>query len=306
MKFSMGQLLRFGIACLLTVAGHQAYGADAASVKELIIKTKDGVKVDTLVMYPEQSSAQELGVVVMNHGFLMSNAYYRNVLAEIAAQGFVIVAPQTIAPGGLPIGKPSTAVEAKSTAEVINWMSTNLSGIVGQEVDWNKVALVNHSRGSKVAWTMLRDGLVNVKAVAAIDPVDGTQDGTGLATTGVQLKIPALIIGTGLGGQKNLGQACAPTNVNYNLFWNTVSTSPSWLFVANDYGHMDFLDEKTNCGFTCSVCVSAPKTLSRPDLRSWMGSTIGAFFRGVVHGDDTSLESVENNPLNLSLTKANR
>lgn len=304
MKFSMGQLLRFGIACLLTVAGHQAYSQ--TSVKELIIKTKQGVKVDTLVMYPEQSTAEELGVVVMNHGFLMSNAYYRNVLAEIANQGFVVLAPQTIAPGGLPIGKPSTAVEAKSTAEVINWASTNLSGLVGQTVNFDKLALVNHSRGGKVAWTMLRDGLVNAKAVAAIDPVDGTQDGTGLATTGVSLKIPALIIGTGLGGQKNLGQACAPTNVNYNLFWNTVNNSPSWLFVANDYGHMDFLDEKINCGLTCSVCVSGAKDKSRPDLRSWMGTTIGAFLRGVVLGDDISLESVESNPLNLSLTKANR
>lgn len=304
MKFPMGQLLRFGVACLLTIGGQQAYGE--ASVKELIVKTKDGVKVDTLVMYPEQSSADSLGVVVMNHGFLMSNAYYRNVLAEIAEQGFVVVAPQTISAGGLPIGKPSTAVEAKSTAEVINWMSTHLSSLVGHEVDFDKLALVNHSRGGKVAWTMLRDGLVNVKAVAAIDPVDGTQDGTGLATTGVKLKVPALIIGTGLGSKKNLGQACAPSNVNYNLFWNTVSHSPSWLFVANDYGHMDFLDEKINCGMTCSVCVSAPKDKSRSDLRSWMGSTIGAFLRGVVHGDDASLESVEHNPLNLSLTKANR
>jgi chlorophyllase len=306
MKFSMGQLLRFGIACLLTVAGHQAYAAGEASVKELIIKTKQGVKVDTLVMYPEQSTGSELGVVVMNHGFLMSNAYYRNVLAEIANQGFVVVAPQTIAPGGLPFGKPSTAVEAKSTADVINWMSTNLSGLVGQDVNFDKLALVNHSRGSKVAWTMLRDGLVNAKAVAAIDPVDGTQDGTGLATKGVSLKVPALIIGTGLGGQKNLGQACAPTNVNYSLFWSTVTTSPSWLFVANDYGHMDFLDDGINCGLTCSVCVGAAKDKSRPDLRSWLGSTIGSFLRGVVLGDDNSLESVDNNPLNLSLTKANR
>jgi chlorophyllase len=306
MKFSMGQLLRFGIACLLTVAGHQAYAAGEASVKELIIKTKQGVKVDTLVMYPEQSSSQELGVVVMNHGFLMSNSYYRDVLAEIANQGFVIVAPQTIAPGGLPIGKPSTAVEAKSTAEVINWMSSNLSGLVGKSVNFDKLALVNHSRGSKVAWTMLRDGLIDAQAVAAIDPVDGTQDGTGLATSGVQLKVPALIIGTGLGSKKNMGQACAPENVNYKLFWNTVSDSPSWLFVANDYGHMDFLDEKINCGMTCNLCVSAAKDKSRPDLRNWIGTTIGSFFRGVVHGDGNALDSVENNPMNLSLTKANR
>jgi chlorophyllase len=306
MKFSMGQLLRFGIACLLTVAGHQAYAAGEASVKELIIKTKQGVKVDTLVMYPEQSSADELGVVVMNHGFLMSNSYYRDVLSEIANHGFVIVAPQTIAPGGLPIGKPSTAVEARSTAEVINWMSSNLSGLVGKSVDFDKLALVNHSRGSKVAWTMLRDGLIDAKAIAAIDPVDGTQDGTGLATTGVQLKVPALIIGTGLGGKKNLGQACAPENVNYKLFWNTVSDSPSWLFVANDYGHMDFLDEKINCGMTCNLCVGAAKDKSRPDLRSWMGQTIGSYLRGVLHGDSNALDSVEDNPMNLSLTKANR
>jgi chlorophyllase len=299
----MGPLLRFGIICLLNGLAHQAH---AAFVKELIIKTKDGVKVDTLVIYPEQSSAQELGVVVMNHGFMMSSVYYRTILAEIAASGFVVVAPQNMTPGGMPMGKPSTAVEAKSTVQVINWLSDRLSGFVSQPVDWNKLALVNHSRGSKVAWTMLHQDMVNVKAVAAIDPVDGTHDGTELSTQGMQLKIPALIIGSGLGGQKKFGQACAPTKVNYNLFWSTVSASPSWLFVVNDYGHLDILDDNIHCGLACSLCATASTSFSRHALRSWMGSTIGAFFRGIVHGDEGSLEALKNNPMNLSLTQTLR
>lgn len=301
MKFPMGQLLRFGMACLLTVAGQQSF----AAAKELIVKVKDGVKVDTLVLYPEQTTTQPLAVVVMNHGFLLSNSYYRNILAEIADAGFVVIAPQTIAAGGLPIGKPSTAVEAKTTVEVVNYFTTRLSGLINHSVDFNKIALVNHSRGGKIAWTLVRDNLLSPKAIAAIDPVDGTADGTVITTKGVQLKVPALIIGTGLGSQKVLGQACAPADVNYNLFWNTVTTSPSWLFVANDYGHMDFLDEGINCGLTCSVCVAA-KTAPKADLRNWIGTTIGSFLRGVIYGDAASLDDVEANPLGLSLTKVNR
>ncbi len=304
MKFSLGQFLRFGAACLLTLVGQQALSNETLAVKELLLKAKDGLKVETLVIFPEQSQAEPLGVVVMNHGFLMSNQYYREVLAKVANYGFVVVAPQSIPAGGLPFGKPSTAVEAKTTAEVVSWMSTRLAGLVDHAVDFDKLALVNHSRGSKVAWTMLRDGLVNAKAVASMDPVDGTMDGTGLATKGVALKLPALIIGTGLGSKSGgFGQACAPANVSYKIFWDTISKPRSWLFVANDYGHIDFLDEKINCGLTCSACANAAKDKSKADLRQWMGSTIGNFLRGTLYGDSDSLESVENNPLNISLTK---
>ncbi len=310
MKFSLGQLLRFGMisvtAALLSLAS-LASAAEQVPVKELLLKVKDGVKVDTLVMYPEVSQPEPLGVVLMNHGFLMSNQYYREVLALIAAQGFVIVAPQTIAAGGLPIGKPSTAVEAKTTVAVLDFLNTRLATLINHAVDFNKLALVNHSRGSKIAWTMIRDGMVNAKAIAAMDPVDGTMDGTALSTTGIQLKIPAMIIGTGLGSKSGgLGQACAPANVNYSLFWNTVTTSPSWLFVANDFGHIDLLDEKINCGLTCSVCAKATKDHPTTELRNWLGNTIGAFLRGTLYGDSTSLDSVESNPLNLSLSKSNR
>jgi len=304
MKFTLGPLLRLGTACLLTFAGQQAFSAETLAVKELLLKVKDGLKVETLVIFPEQSQAEPLGVVVMNHGFLMSNQYYRQVLAQIADYGFVVVAPQTIPAGGLPFGKPSTAVEAKATAEVVSWMSTRLAGLIDHAVDFDKLALVNHSRGAKVAWTMLRDGLVNAKAIASIDPVDGTMDGTGLATKGVALKLPALIIGSGLGSKSGgFGQACAPANVSYKIFWNTISMPRSWLLVANDYGHIDFLDEKINCGLTCSVCATAAKDKSKAELRSWMGSTIGTFLRGTLYGDSIALDSVESNPLNISLSK---
>ena len=47
-------------------------------------------------------------VVVLQHGFLLSNTYYSQLIAQIASHGFIVVAPQMYEAGGLPFGKGST------------------------------------------------------------------------------------------------------------------------------------------------------------------------------------------------------
>lgn len=265
------------------------------AVQEQLIKAGNGLGLETLVVSPTAESAEPLGVLVMTHGFLLSQTYYRDILAQIADQGFVVLAPQAYTPGGLPFGKPTTDVEAQKVAQAIGWFSTQLEGIVDRPVDFSKLGIVSHSRGSKVAWTIMRDKLLNVQALAAIDPVDGTQDGTSRVTGGsLTLNVPAYIIGSGLGGNGGgLSPACAPSDLSFNQFWKSAQTSPSWLLVAKDYGHMDFLDEASKCGFICSVCSKAPTSKSRPDFRAWIARGVGSFMRGILYEDQTSLDTLD-------------
>ena len=305
-----GLFSALGVGLKLFIAGTwvlatQNASAGQAGVKVLNVKVGDGLKVPTLVIFPEAPQVEALPVLIMDHGFLLNQQFYQDILGRIAIEGFVVVAPQNYAPGGLPFGKPTTDVEAKTTVAAVTWFQSHLADMIGKSVDFSKMGLINHSRGGKVAWTILRDHLLDVKAIAAIDPVDGTADGSSRVTGGAaQIKVPALIIGTGLGAQG--GQPCAPAAVNYNQFWMTVSQSPSWLFVAKDYGHMDFLDENNSCGFICSFCAKTAKSQTKVDLRGWIGMTVANFMRGILYNDKVALDQVEDNASSITLSKAKK
>lgn len=279
---------------------------EAASQEVLIKSGTKGLEVDTLVIVPTRERSEALPVLFMQHGFMLSQTYYRDVFSKIAEQGFVVVAPQAYRPGGLPFGKPSTEAEAGTTARAINWASNNLADAIDQAVDFNKLGLINHSRGSKVAWIMLRDKLVEAKAIAAIDPVDGTQDGSGRVTgTSFSIQIPALIIGTGLGSVSGgiFSPACARIGDNFERFY-AASGGRTWQMVVQDYGHMDFIDSNNNCGMICNVCASADRGHSREAMRVFLADAIGQFMSGVLNGQDNVLSNLHDqsgSPIKVSV-----
>ncbi|MFW7378714.1 MAG: chlorophyllase/cutinase-like alpha/beta fold protein [Oligoflexus sp.] len=273
--------------------------AASAATSEVLVKAgTSGLAVDTLVVLPDAARNESLPILFMQHGFMLSQTYYRDLFSQIADQGFVVVAPQAYKAGGLPFGKPSAAVEAKTVASAIDWSIANLSDEIDQNIDFNRLGLVNHSRGSKVAWMMVRDNLVKAKAIAAIDPVDGSQDGTGRVTGSFSLPLPALIVGTGLGGNGGgiFSPACAPKSDNYESYY-TATNNRTWLMVAEDYGHLDFIDSNTNCGMVCNVCSSGAKTNPTDDFRTFLAQTIGQFMTGVLHNQDGLLSDLEDQSL---------
>ncbi|RYZ72019.1 MAG: hypothetical protein EOP09_03815 [Proteobacteria bacterium] len=273
------------------LVGSLAGSAQAAV--ELNIKATNGLNLETLVLYPSTPSATPLAVVLVDHGFMLNQQFSKGLLSQVADQGFVVVAPQAYKSGGLPFGKPTVTVEAQNVAKAFTWLSTNLSTLIPQPVDFTNVGMLNHSRGGKAAFVMLKDKLVAAKAFAAVDPVDGTQDGSPRVTdTAAKISIPSLIIGTGLGSQKKFGQACAPEDVNYEHFWSSVQSKNSWLLVAQDYGHMDHLDATNNCGLVCSACVGASRENSRDDYRNWLASNVGAFLKGILYRDSAALDTI--------------
>jgi chlorophyllase len=241
-------------------------------------RCQNGAPVPLLIHIPEQSGTY--AVVVFQHGFMSRNAMYGEILRHIAGHGFVVVAPQMYEPGLGPLfGNPTAAEEADRAAQVLDWVSVHLAENAGVGVRPDLLGLAGHSRGGKVAWLVLSVDPTRAKAVAGVDPVDGTGGPVGNQARVVQgtfpFSIPALVIGTGLGG------ACAPEGDNHVQFYGACR-SPAWHVVAFDYGHGDVLDDEWAAA-SAMVCASGSDLAN---MRRLTAGLLVAFFRGSLQGDE--------------------
>ena len=250
-----------------------------------------GAPTDMMVFAPTEAGTY--AVVVFSHGFLMANSYYSETLDHLASHGFVVVAPQTHQPGGLPIGKPSSEEEAGTLDSVLNWIPGNLENVVSVDPDVSLIGLAGHSRGAKLAWIILQDNPNLGVAVAGLDPVDGGGIFTFGDISALDQSLPAgmasLIIGSGRGEESGglLSPACAPEGQNHVQFYE-MTQSPAWYILATDAGHMDFLDaDPAGCGFECGACVSGNDIDN--NRQTAMGA-LTAFFRGQLQGDTAALD----------------
>lgn len=269
-----------------------------------LARCEAGAPVELEIHAPAQPG--RYAVVQFQHGFLLANHYYSQFLRHLASHGFIVVAPQMYEPGGLPIGKPSAEDEAALAAAVLHWGSVHLSAVTGLQVDAAAPGLAGHSRGGKVAWLMLRHDPSIARAVAGVDPVDGTGGPLGgqERVTGApfDFSLPALVFGAGLGGIPLMqsGMSCAPEGDNHEQFY-AASASPAWHVVAPDVGHLDLLDDELpGCGIICGVCTTG---LDVPAARTTIAGLLTAFFRASLQGDVGSydyLSSAEGSPLAYS------
>ena len=251
----------------------------------------DQAPAELLVVVPTEDGVYP--VVVFQHGFLMANTHYGDLLDHVASHGFVVVAPQMYEPGGLPIGKPSTDEETELAGQVYDWLEDNLDAALDVEARTDLLGLAGHSRGAKVIWWSLRDDPRDVGAVAGVDPVDGTGGPLGgeprILDNPPTIEVPKLLIGTGLGPvEPNLLQpACAPEGDNYEDFY-AAATTPTWEVVAPDYGHNDMLDDDpSGCGEECDIC---PAGDARQPMRTLTAGMLVALYRAALQGDDDALD----------------
>jgi hypothetical protein len=64
--------------------------------------------------------------------------------------------------------------------------------------------------------------------------------------------------------------------------------------VAEDFGHMDMLDEKKECGpAKCGICVQATKEASPSEFRAWTGRQVGLFMRTMLYNDKDARKEFE-------------
>jgi chlorophyllase len=245
--------------------------------------------VPIIIFYPQEPGAY--AVVVFQHGFLMAAAYYSEILAHRASQGFIVAAPQMYEAGGLPIGKPSTPEEAALAVQVLDWLRDNLGALVGVTARTDLLGYAGHSRGGKVSWLLLKQDSSRARAVAGVDPVDGTGGPMGGEDRVIQgsfgFPFPSFVLGTGLGPISSgpLQPACAPEGDNHVQFYDA-SASPAWHTVATEQGHLDMLDAATpGCGMECTACLTGP---DKAGMRLLTGGSLAAFFRGSLQGDGSA------------------
>ncbi len=254
------------------------YDAGELSVRTIrLTRCQFGTPKPLLVYTPE--SPGSYAVVVLQHGFMIRNECYGELMQHLASQGFVVVAPQMYEPGLCALlGNPTAAEEAADAAAVLEWVHVSLADVVGVQVRTDLLGLVGHSRGGKVAWLLLSGDPGRAKAIAGIDPVDGTGGPTSYQPRVVQgpfsYAAPSLVIGSGLGG------SCAPEGDNHVQFYGAVP-SPAWHVVAVNQGHGDMLDE--GCAAAASlVCASGA---DRAGMRRLTAGLLTAFFRAALQGD---------------------
>lgn len=204
---------------------------------------------------------------------------------------------------------PDSKEEIKSVAQITDWLVQGLHRVLPHGVSPNlrKLALAGHSRGGKVAFALaLGHAQTDLKfsALIGIDPVDGMDVGkqtpppvlTYVAHS-FDLKMAALVIGSGLGGLKKniLFPPCAPEGVSHRDFFDECC-SPAWHFVADEYGHSDMLDDETRGLRGRATYCLCKNGKARKPMRDFVGGVMVAFMRGYLDGDMQDLLALRDKP----------
>lgn len=267
------------------------FSEGALAVASVDVDAGGGPGVDTKVWYPTAGGSYP--VVFFQHGFLMANTHYSELIEHVASHGFIVVAGQMYDAGGLPIGKPSAAEEATSARALWAWGRSSVSSVLPAGVEpWGEqIGVIGHSRGGKVSWLLFEGGVDGVAAFVGLDPVDGTGGplgGEARAVMGAATRMGAtLIIGTGLGGESSgpLAPACAPSGDNHEEFYGA-ALAPAYHIVATSYGHNDMLDDSpAGCGFECTAC---PAGDARAPMRSASAGWSVALLREALQGGEAT------------------
>ncbi len=256
-----------------------------------------------LLAEQEQGNSREIRLFVpavdgnypllqFQHGFTSDVDSYTELLARLAGYGFVIAAPQMYV--GDPSSAPSVAEETAAAVAVLGWLQAHINTVLAQILgpDLNVGAriadsgLFGHSRGGQVAWRMLFDHpQTRARAIAGVDPVDGDAPpfppgGTGAMVTeepgAFGFAFPSLVIGMGLGAMGAPGFECAPSNRNYQHFYDA-SLAPRYEVVASDYGHSDML----NGNVPNALCYGALDG-SQQALRVFIAWQLASYFGAVL------------------------
>lgn len=258
-----------------------------------------------MIAAPEDSG--DYPVVFLYHGFLLLNQHYSQLLQHVASHGFIVIAPQMYIVAGA-----DATQEIANAAAIINWLPEGLADVLSEYLGpvqprLDKLALVGHSRGAKVAFGLalgLSEVTLKICAIAGLDPVDGKD--VGQQTTPAilkfsdhcfDLKLPILIVGSGLGSLKRnaLFPPCAPEGVSHRAFFSDCS-EPTFYFVATEHGHMDFLDDRTH-GFrgklSYCTCRNGP---SRGPMRMFAGGILVAFLQAAMFSETATLQHIIGNP----------
>ncbi|MDQ3037420.1 MAG: alpha/beta hydrolase fold domain-containing protein, partial [Myxococcota bacterium] len=198
-------------------------------------------------------------LVILKHGFQLATANYATTAAHIASHGFVVIGVDT---GGGAFGGPTNADERDASIAAIDWALS--SAPFAARVDPERIAVMGHSRGGKVA-VMIAAADARVGAALLLDPVNGCGPGASYSADCPDVTSDALAgaltIPVGVMGETNSATGgfmpCAPAEQNYQTIYDALDRSSwavAWTFTGAD--HMDFTDD--GGGFAGSFCADGP------------------------------------------------
>jgi len=261
----------------------------AAAVTESSDDVVRGDRTTPVVAYVP-AGAGPFPLVLFAPGFQLESSRYAALCERVASHGFVVVRADP--PASL-FGVSHTAMR-DDMAAVLDWA---LAGSL--PVDSTRVGAMGHSLGGKVS-TMLAGADARVTALLGIDPVNGGMpsfipggDPTYTADlpdvvpeVTAALTIPVGYLGETTNGSGGVGgMACAPTDQNFQTFYEGSTSAPyaaEWDFTGAD--HMDFVPDKAGCGFTCSACTAG--TADESAVLAGTYTLAVAFFRQALVGED--------------------
>ncbi|KAH7669510.1 Chlorophyllase protein [Dioscorea alata] len=262
--------------------------------KKINIEDSSSPPKPLLIVTPSDSGTYP--VVLFLHGFLLSNHHYSQLLNHISSHAFILVAPQ------LSVILPCSTGDITGAAKVTDWLAGNLQALLptGVEANLQELALAGHSRGGHAAFSLILGSTkttLQFSALIGVDPVAGPSKCyqipprilTGKPSS-MELGIPAMVIGSGLGEKKKnmFLPACAPEGVNHNEFYYECKP-PCYHVVVKDYGHLDMLDDDAP---KVTKCMCTNGVNCRDLMRRSTGGIMVAFLKAYLMGDDDSLEAI--------------
>ncbi|CAL5337338.1 unnamed protein product [Camellia sinensis] len=254
-------------------------------------------------------------VLLFFHGFLIHNTSYEKLLQHISSHGFIVVAPQLYDEIDFLIVTGNK--EVNLAGEVTNWLDTGLQSMLPKNVKANlhKLAVAGHSRGGKTAFALAlghakTQTSLKFSALIGLDPVAGRSVDDQIEPKILTYvprsfdfpePIPVAIIGTGLGHEKSsaIFPACAPNGVNHCEFF-TECKPQCWYFYANDYGHMDMLDDPKLMLRHVFVSGEGDKDL----FKKYLGGVFVAFLRACLDDANEDLKCIVKEPTIAPVTQS--